>query len=126
MATMRWSAVVESIQKAAPDSSITLWRHEDAPVVWPEVLRALSGIGQDVTMLGDLDQALVAMPDHAGQRLADFINERPELTFKQRRHVMKSFLETALPATDGSGNFSSSYEADLTSIRSMSGVTLIE
>jgi hypothetical protein len=123
---IRWSKVVQNIQNAAPDSAITVWQHENTPLVWPEILRAVSGVGQDVAMDGDLDQALLAMPDHAGKRLAAFISDRPELTFKQRRHVMKSFLDAALPVKDNSSVLSGNYESDLTSIRAMAGVTLIE
>ncbi|MCL4675497.1 MAG: hypothetical protein KJZ59_05630, partial [Pararhodobacter sp.] len=40
---VRWSEVLMRMRTEAPDVPITVWRFEDLPVLWPEVLRTVSG-----------------------------------------------------------------------------------
>jgi hypothetical protein len=131
-----WSEVIQDIRAAAPESPITVWKHEDNPVVWPEVLRSVSGIGEDVAMQGDLDQASLTMSEHVVTRMTDFLERHPETSLKQRRHVISSFRDADRSELPALGNFEAlarkateitkGYEDDLLTIGSISGVTVID
>ena len=40
---LRWSDVVWQILEANPGAPVTVWCDEDAPLIWPEILSAVSG-----------------------------------------------------------------------------------
>ncbi|MCX7889729.1 MAG: hypothetical protein N2422_08395 [Rhodobacteraceae bacterium] len=40
---LRWTPVIAALCDGVPDARIVVWCHEDAPLIWPEVLRTLIG-----------------------------------------------------------------------------------
>jgi hypothetical protein len=134
-----WSDVVRAIQAAAPDCKVTIWRHEDRAFIWPEILRAVSGVSPETAMLGDMDHAEKTLSAPAYERMVRFLEERTELNFKQVRRVVRSFLEAdenpraidadKLPegwSVDLAQVITENYATDVKQCRSISGVTFVE
>jgi len=42
--TLAWAGLVRMLRRVAPEARVTVWRHEDLPRIWPQVLGALSAM----------------------------------------------------------------------------------
>ena len=135
---IRWSTVVRSIQKASPDTPITVWCDEDTPIIWPTILREISGIDPKAEMGGDLDIIKKIMSKEGGERMEAYLQAHPNLNELQRRRVKDEFLrkfvlDSAVEEeidlkgwTDVTVDaMTDIYEDDIDFIEQMPGVTLI-
>ena len=137
--TLRWSNMIARLREAVPDCPITVWCNEDTPLIWNDVLRAVSQHDTDMVLEGrdDFINGLMA-PAGAG-RLHSYLQTHPPQTEAQRRKVVAAFLdkyavvdaleeEIDLPGWTQSyvAQLSARYEADLGLIRQLPGVTFIE
>lgn len=136
---LRWSAMLARITEAAPDLPLTVWSDEDTPLLWPEILRSVSGHGADTVLDGWLAWYwdLVTPKGHEAMRRW-FLNTPPsdDLT---RRRMLSALLsrfarpevveaEALLPGwTDETLEaLSAAYEADLDLIATMPGIRYLE
>jgi hypothetical protein len=137
-ARLAWSEMIARIRDAVPDAAITVWCNEDLPVLWPEVLRAVTGHDPEtrLTNLGDLWGQLLA-PEGL-RRMQAYFADHPPLNDARRRRAVAAFLEKfGLPEQiemeiDLPGwtevmveAITAAYEADLAEIARMPGVTLL-
>jgi hypothetical protein len=136
--SLRWPPLIEAIRKAVPIASITLWCHEDAPILWPEILRAVSGHDPVATMEGrDAFLAELLAPEGLS-RMRAYIAEYPPASDARWRHVTGAFLEKfGLPQAlemeidmpDWSdaevAALTEAYDADLNALRAIPGVTVL-
>jgi hypothetical protein len=138
LSAIRWSNVIHSIQEASPATPITVWCDEETPILWPTILREISGIDPRIEMAGDLDIIKKIMSKEGGDRMETYLQAHPKLNEHQRRRVKDEFLkkfvldsaveeeidlkgwtdETVDAMTD-------IYEDDIDFIDQMPGVTLI-
>ena len=135
---LRWSDVVERILDANPEAEITLWCDEDTPLIWPEVLAAVSGAAPG-TVFEDADALLVDIMSPEGmERMRAHEASHPVTSVDQRRRMVTAFLaKFALPAkveqevemegwTPGTIEaLTAGYEEDLAYLATLPGVTLI-
>lgn len=90
---LRWSDTIRAIKEANPGVPLTVWCDEDAPLIWPEVLQAISGHAAD-TRLEDDDELLADLMTEAGlQRYQTYCREHPPQSVSQRRRIVTAFLE---------------------------------
>ena len=91
--TLRWSDVVQRMQALNPDVPVTVWCDEDTPLIWPEVVQAVSGHSDD-TALTDMDEllSLIMTPDGLA-RMHSYCADHPPATVHKRRRVVTAFLE---------------------------------
>lgn len=137
--SLRWSNMIARLRQAVPECPVTVWCNEDTPLIWNQVLKAISGHGEGVVLEGrdDFINGLMA-PAGAG-RLASYLAAHPPQNEAQRRRVVEAFLdkfvitdvleqEIDLPGWTEPyvAQLSASYEADLAVIRQMPDVTFIE
>lgn len=95
---LRWSEVVERILDANPDAPLTVWCDEDTPLIWPEVLRAVSGLPEDCRMEGEDDLLAGLMSGEGLTRMRAYIASHPPQNVLQRRKIVSAFLDKfALP-----------------------------
>lgn len=96
---LRWSDVVERILEANPQSTVTVWADEESPLIWPEVLQAVSGCAPG-TVLEDEDALLAEVMSPEGlTRMRAYVESHPVTSVAGRRKVVQAFLEKfALPA----------------------------
>lgn len=136
--SLRWSDMIGALRTALPDCPLTVWCDEDAPVLWPVILQAITGHDQD-RHLDHIDDLLAPLLSEQG--LADmraFLAERPPASESHRRRAVASFLEKfARPemmeteidmpgwTEDMVDAMTDSYEADMGRIGRIEGVTLL-
>lgn len=136
LAKMTWSEPVASLRAACPDVPLTVWCNEDLPLIWPDVLRAVSGV--DATMNGQ-DAILKQIMTPAGYvRFQAYLRDNPAKSRATWRKVVTAFLakyadgaaiapEITLPGwTDEMiAGLSELYEADVERLRAMGDVTFL-
>lgn len=134
-----WTPVVEAIRDAAPEARLTVWCNEDSALLWPDLLRALAGLGEDTVLEGDDEMAAQLMPAEATAQMRAYLAEHRPLSARHRRRVTAVFLERfALPeaieedvAVPGwteavIDRITARYEADWDRIRSLPGITALD
>lgn len=93
LASIRWSDVISQIQQENPDCPLTVWCNEDTPIIWPTVLREISGLDPQTRLEGELDIIQEIMSPDGVELLVKYLDERPDLTEIQRRRIRGIFLE---------------------------------
>lgn len=135
---LRWSDVVERILDANPDAPLTIWCDEDTPLIWPEVLRAVSGLPPEAVIEGDDDLLTSLMSVEGLSRMRSYLEGHPAASVAQRRKIVSAFLDKfALPeridmdfempgwTDDMVAEMTASYEADVARIAAMPEVSFI-
>lgn len=90
---LRWSDVVDNILSLNPDVTLTVWCDEDTPLIWPEVLQAVSGCTPG-TVLEDEDELLsMLMPAEGMKRMQAYIETHPITSVEMRRRIVSAFLD---------------------------------
>ncbi len=135
---LRWSDTVAQIRAQSPGVPLTIWCDEETPLIWPEVLRAVSGHAPE-TRLADTDELLCLIINDIGMaRLRDYCTEHPPQSVSQRRRIVSAFLEKFarpekveveidMPGWSDSyvAELTDRYLADVERIRQMPGVTFL-
>ena len=135
---LRWSELVASLQVSNPDVDITVWCDEDTPLIWPEVLQAVSGHGADVALEDSDDLLRTIMSPDGLQRMSAYIATHPPQSPGQRRRIVSAFLDKfAIPdrievefdmpgwTEDLIAEASEAYDMDVSRIMAMPGVRFI-
>jgi hypothetical protein len=136
---LRWSDTVRALKEANPGVPLTVWCDEDAPLIWPEVLQAMSGHAVE-TRLEDDEELLADLMTEAGLlRYRNYCGAHPPQTVAQRRRIVTAFLEkfgrpeklaeeVEVPGWSGElvDALTQSYMRDVDRIARMPGVRLIE
>lgn len=135
---LHWSDVVEDVLQHNPGVPLTIWCDEDTPLIWPEVLQAVSGHAPG-TKLEETGELLATIMSPEGMtRMLAYMESHPPQNALQRRRVVSAFLdkfampdrvemELELPGwtEDTVAALSASYQADIARIRSLPGVTFL-
>lgn len=135
---LRWSDLIAGLQAANPDVEITVWCDEDTPLIWPEVLQAVTDHGPQVT-LEDSDDLLRSIMSPDGlQRMTAYMATHPPQSPGQRRRIVSAFLDKfAIPdrievefdmpgwTEDLIAAASAAYDMDVSRIMAMPGVRFI-
>lgn len=135
---LRWLPVIEDIRSSVPEARLVLWCNEDTPLIWPEVLRGVAGVGPEMPLEAEMDVLATIMTEGGIERLAAYLAERPGIGTDQRRKVTTAFLskfadpgqlevEAALPGWDQAlvDRISAAYEADVAAIAALPGVEFL-
>ncbi|PWE28789.1 hypothetical protein DDZ14_18665 [Maritimibacter sp. 55A14] len=135
---LRWSDVVERMAAAAPDCRLVVWCNEDTPLIWPEVLREVSGHDPATRLKGTHRLLERIMTREALNRLMGYLDDHPPKNETQRRHIVAAFLdrfaledemEMELGDTGWTAEYvdalSAAYDEDVHRIECMAGVTFI-
>lgn len=91
--SLRWAPVIRSILAAVPGISLTIWCNEDTPLLWPEILRAVAGLGPEAALDGDFDLLAAIMTDEGLVKLKAYLETHPPASADQRRRATTAFLE---------------------------------
>ncbi|MEX0303646.1 MAG: hypothetical protein AB3N24_14605 [Leisingera sp.] len=136
--SLRWSEVVADIQHRNPGCRITVWCNEETPVIWPNILGEVTGLGNNFRFSGELDITRGIISDSGYERLEAYLAERPGLSEDQRERVRTLFLsyfhsedaveeEIDLPGWSQGlvDEMTENYQQDSNLIRYMPGVTFL-
>lgn len=135
---LRWSELVERIGDANPDVPLTVWCDEDSALIWPEILRAVSGHPQGMALEGADDFVASLMSPSGTARMRRYLAEHAPVSEGQHRRVVSAFLgkfarpelmevELDLPGwtDDFVARLTAQYDQDVARISAMPGVTLL-
>lgn len=90
---LRWSDTVRAIKEANPGVPLTVWCDEDAPLIWPEVLQAISGHSLETRLEEDEELLSDLMTEPGLLRYRTYCRDHPPQTVAQRRRIVTAFLE---------------------------------
>lgn len=133
-----WSDMIEDMLENNPGVPFTIWCDEDTPLIWPEVLQAVSG-HRDGTELADADDLLAEIMSPEGfVRMKSYMETHPSQTTTQRRRIVSAFLDKfSLPdrvemefdvpgwTEETVAALTEAYQDDIVRIRALPGVTFL-
>lgn len=90
---LKWSDTFIRIREAAPEIPITVWCNEDAPLLWPQIIREFGGLEHGQTVVGGFDLFGDIMSKEGMNRFAAYLKTKPEMTEIHLRRVMAAFLD---------------------------------
>jgi hypothetical protein len=136
---LSWFRLVEEVRTLNPDASLTIWSDEDTPMIWPEVLQAVSGHAPG-TILIDTDDLLKDLMSPDGlERMRAYMAANPPSNVTQRRRIVSAFLdkfalsdqidmELDMPGWDEDliDTLAENYRQDIARIRAIPGVTFLD
>lgn len=136
--TLRWRDTVAKLRKALPDVPLLLWCEEDAPLIWPDVLRHLFNLPDDCPVLARLAPLRPLIEKEGFIRLETYLRKHPPETRAQYEQVIMLFLdkygkhEALIPHCDvPSCNaetleiMSANYEEDVAYLAQQDGITFL-
>lgn len=136
---LRWSDTVARIRRALPDDAdLTVWCHEDSPVLWFDLLGLLGNTDPETLMPAALDFPASLLTEAARPLLAASLQAQAPCPPDRRRRIIAAYLAAharpeALEAEIAMAGWSqglvdalgAAYEADLAAIAALDGVTLL-
>lgn len=133
-----WSDMIARVQAANPGARLTIWCDEDTPLIWPEVLQAITGHAPDTVLEGTFDVLDMIMSPVGLKRLRAYIDTKGPFTTERRRRAVTAFLDKfatsdaidytiTLPdwTPDMVADMTETYIADCQVIAAMPNVTFI-
>lgn len=90
---MRWSTVIAQIRDNNPAIPLTVWCDEDTPLIWPEVLRHVSGHSEKVELAHVHDRLAGIMAPAGLEKMRSYLETQPYETEDQRRRIVSAFLD---------------------------------
>jgi hypothetical protein len=136
--SLLWSDVVARIGAAAPGCPLVVWCNEDTPLVWGDVMRALTGLPEDIVLDGEYDMLELVMTGDGLAELKAQVAAHPDMPSPERRERILDLLELHaaedrldveidMPGwtQDLVEEVTAGYDADVARIGQMPGVTLI-
>jgi hypothetical protein len=135
---LRWSAAVAGILARNPGCPLIVWCNEDTPMIWPEVMRRVSGTRAGDELRGGYDILGQIMEPEGMRRLRTYLGTHPPQNEVQRRRILAAFLdkyardEEIEEDIDFPGwtaevveAMTEAYEADIDRLQAMPGVTFL-
>jgi len=137
--TVRWSELLIRIRASVPDAMITVWREEDTALLWPEILRAVSGHDAGTELDGWFAWYWDKVTPKNHEAMRRYFGSSPILDDSHRRAVLETMLDKfARPITESDDPqlpgwtveytdvLSELYEQDVDLISAMPGIELLE
>ncbi len=136
--SLLWSDLISAILQNNPGVPLTVWCDEDTPLIWPEVLQAVSGHSDALALSGEDDLLATIMTADGMRRMNAYLDTHPVQTVAQRRRVVSAFLDKFAQADqidmpieipewteDLIDAMTRQYEGDVAYIATIPGVTFI-
>ncbi|MEM1273665.1 MAG: hypothetical protein AAGF88_07610 [Pseudomonadota bacterium] len=135
---VRWSETLTRLRRAHPDARITVWCNEDTPLIWSEVMAAMSGIAGPEGLEGREDLVQTIMEPAGYRRLMAYLAKHKPDNEYQRRRIVSAFLgkyvraeameeELVAPGwTDAMvDDMSAQYDADMEQVAEIDGIDFV-
>lgn len=135
---LHWADTIASIRDEVPDAPVTVWCNEDTPLVWPEIVAAVTGYSAPQDLEGLLDLALEIMSPDGVKWMQTYLKNHNPQSIQQRRRIISAFLtkfavaertevELDMPGWTAElvERITDTYEQDLAEVQDLEGVTFI-
>ena len=133
-----WADVVRRIKAAAIDAEVIVWCHEDAPLLWPRIIREMADLPADTPIMHAAEGLRGLIRRHAIAQLNDLRTKNPAISDTEFQNAIADLWEKfAIPESDDQEihiseldvatieQLGQKYESDLSEIANMEGVTLM-
>ncbi len=90
---MQWSNLIHTIRASVPDAKLTVWCNEDTPMIWPRLMRELSGYTPDAPFDGEADLLAEIMTADGLQRYNNYLQTHPPASDSQHSRIITAFLD---------------------------------
>jgi len=137
-ALIRWSDLISRIRNTAPQCKLTVWCNEDTPLLWPRLIRYLSGVPSDTTIDGGYDLLASIMSTEGMTRMLAYMRSHPPKSDAHKHKIIAAFLDkyaiaeemenvVDLPGTteESLAELTALYDEDVERIAQMEDVDLI-
>ena len=95
----RWAPTVRRMVQAVQGRRLVLWRYEDSPLIWPEIVRLIAQMPPDAPLKDGLSFVHDLISDAGRASLAKAMSERDQLSIAARRDLcIQHLMAHALPA----------------------------
>jgi hypothetical protein len=90
---LRWSEMVRRLVQTVPHAKITVWANEDTPLIWPQVLQAVSGHHNSTKLLGSENFYASLLSPGGLKRMTGYLESHPPKDAAHYQRVVGAFLE---------------------------------
>lgn len=135
---LRWNECIRRLLGALHGRRLVVWCHEDAPLIWPELVRLIADMAPDLPLTGTLVYMQELLGDAGLARLRTALAGRDQLSIAERRRIHADMLTqhafagvmdqvVNLPGWDQQlvNEISANYYADVAEIAALPGIEYI-
>lgn len=90
---LQWSNFLHRLQGKQSDIPLTVWRYEDYPFIWRNVVQAFTGIKNRQELLGNPERKNATLTLQGALLLNRYIEEHPPRTKEDFDNTKQAFLE---------------------------------
>ena len=90
---IRWSDTLGLLRDSAPEIAVTVWCNEDAPLIWGNILREMTGVPANQPIAGEFDLLETIMSKEGMKRFLSYLEAHPEISGAQQQRVISAFLD---------------------------------
>jgi hypothetical protein len=95
---LRWAPTVRRMVQSLQGRRLVIWRHEDSPLVWPEIVRLVAQMPVEDPLNAGLAPVHDLMSEAGSESLSKALAERDQLSISARRDLCIAHLARhALP-----------------------------
>ncbi len=133
---LRWSSLLHRLQGKQDDAHVIVWRHEDYPRMWRDVIQMLTGVSNSQVLTGPSEVPASNLSLNGARLFNRYMEEHPPRTKEDFANTKVAFTqkfpETSDPVadtywdTDMIQTLSENYEDDWYYIERMDGIETIQ
>ena len=90
---MKWSNLIHTIRASVPNAKLTVWCNEDTPMLWPRLMREMSGLDPATPFEGEADLLAEIMTPDGVQRYNTYLASHPPQNTTQHARIITAFLD---------------------------------
>ena len=136
--SLRWAPMMRRVLAALPGRRIVVWCHEDTSLIWPEVVRRIATMPNDVPLKAGLQILGDILHPDGIQMIREEMAREQRLTIESRRrifaaalqkHALPEQIETDIELPGWSqplvDRITAAYDADIAEIAALPGIEFI-
>lgn len=97
--SLRWSAFLQRLRGKQMDIPLTVWRYEDYPFIWRDVLHSFTGVANSQDIIGNPTRINAGLTLQGAQLFYKYIEDNSPRTKEDFEDIKTSFLEK-FPSSD--------------------------
>jgi hypothetical protein len=90
---LRWSSMLHRMQTSKGDIPLTVWRYEDYPFIWREVVQNLTGIANREDLVGKTDTINRGLSFHGSTMMRRYLEQYPSAGPDEFANIARVFGE---------------------------------